>query len=243
MAHSRGPESDRNPVTLAIPSPSWRRPGIGLLPEGGRSWLCCGGTPCGGRWVWRRTSGSAPPSWPGCGFGAVPGWSRHQGSVSGCSSSVGCALRHPTRNWQFDPGLRLPDSDLCRIRSPDAVVYNLSASARRAMVSAMAAFWVMTIGFGLVTLLVPNIEFVSPFEQILPGWSRLQQLHPAVVETLSCSDPRLPRVPGGAPRRSVRVHQRLGVGGCARCSFCLAGGLPHQGLEAHPGGDHRPGPR
>ena len=47
-------------------------------------------------------------------------------------------------------------------------VYNLTAGTRKKVVTALAAFWAMAIGFGLVTLVVPDFEFVSPFEQILP---------------------------------------------------------------------------
>ena len=48
-------------------------------------------------------------------------------------------------------------------------VYNLSAETRRRILTALAVFWAMSIGFGLVTLIVPNFSYVSPFEQILPG--------------------------------------------------------------------------
>ena len=41
-------------------------------------------------------------------------------------------------------------------------VYNLSAATRRHGVTAMAAFWVMAIGFGLVTLVVPELRVRQP---------------------------------------------------------------------------------
>ena len=86
-------------------------------------------------------------------------------------------------------------------------VYNLSASARRATVSAIAAFWVMAIGFGLATLVVPNIEFISPFEQILPddlaSNTFIQQLsRPSLAQIHDFLGFPVAR-PGGA----LRIHQ------------------------------------
>ncbi len=155
-------------MTLAIPSlRSSSR--IGLLPEGWpvlallwgyplwwalgvASYVWIGAAVLAGLWLWGRARVESPP-----GFGLwllFLGWMLLSATQLELGSTI-LVYGYRTAIYVASGVLML-------------YVYNLSASARRATVSAMAAFWVMAIGFGLATLLVPNIEFVSPLEQILP---------------------------------------------------------------------------
>ena len=117
------------------------------------SYVWIGAAVVAGLWLWGRSRVESPP-----GFGL---WLLFLGWM--LLSATQLELGSTILVYGYRTAIYLASGVLM------LYVYNLSASARRSTVSAMAAFWVMAIGFGLVTLLVPNIEFVSPFEQILPG--------------------------------------------------------------------------